>query len=134
MSSFIQIALATNAQNAQRVLQTFTCYSSLNVGDPVYIDPSTNNFVLKPADNYSTQKIIGVCYQKIGSTTARVILLGVMGGFSSLTLGATVFLSDSGTLSQTRPTNTGYLQNLGIAVSDSEILVMPNNVRVKLTA
>lgn len=133
MSSFIQIALATNAENAKRVLHTFNCYSSLNVGDPVHIDPSTNNFVLKPADNFSSQKIIGVVYQKIGTTTARVILLGVMGGFSSLTLGATVFLSDSGTLSQTRPTNNGYLQNLGIAVSDTEILVIPNNVRVKLT-
>ena len=134
MSSFIQIALAANAENARRVLQTFSCESSLNVGDPVYIDPTTANKVLKPGDNLGAEQIIGLVFQKPSPESARVIMLGVTPGFSGLTICGRVFLSTAGAVTQTKPTNNGYLQRVGIAVSETENLVFPDNVKVKMTA
>ena len=53
-------------------------------------------------------------------------------GYSGLTLGSKIFLSDTGTVTHTKPTN-GYLQILGVAASDEGILFIPNSVRTKLT-
>lgn len=133
MSSFIQIALAANAENARRLLQTFSCETSLAVGDPVYIDTTTANKVLKPVDNFGSEQIIGLVFQKPSPASARVLLLGVCPGFSGLSEGGRIFLSTTGGITQTKPTNDGYLQRIGVATSGTEILVMPTNSKVKMT-
>ena len=129
MSSFVQIALAANADNAKRVLHTFTCESSLALRDPVYFDATTPNKVLKPSDNVTSGIIVGFVYQKPSDTTARVIIVGVLDGFSGLTQGSRVFLSATGGVTQTRPVS-GITQCIGVACSSTEILVVPNTTRV----
>lgn len=128
--SFIQIALAQNADNAKRVIHTFNCEASLAIGDLVYIDPTDENKVLKPSDNTEESPVIGVCYAKSGDTVARILILGVQNGFTGLTSGSKIFLSASGGTSHSRPGSGGYEHILGVAVSSTEILFVPNMQRV----
>jgi hypothetical protein len=130
--SIIGVALARNAETARKVILRFQCESSALVGDFVYQDPSTDEKVLVSTTNLSVYKTIGLIDSKPDTNIAEVLILGVKGGYSGLTRGSTVFLSDTGTPTTTRPTNNGYLQALGVAVSEDSILVIPNNIRTKL--
>lgn len=131
MSSYIQIALAQNADNAKRVLLTFNCEASLAIRDLVYLDPTTDNKVLAATDNLNLSPVVGVCYAKAGDTVARILVLGVMNGYTSLTRSGKIFLSETGIVTHSRPTNAGYEHILGVATSETEILFIPNSIRVK---
>ena len=130
--AIIGVALARNAENAQRILIPFACSVSAAIGDLVYQNPSVNESVIVAADNTQIQQIIGVIYAKPQPTIASVLILGIAEGFSSFTVGGRVFLSATGTPTTTRP-SAGFLHNLGVAISPSEFLIVPNNIRVKLT-
>jgi hypothetical protein len=128
----IGVALARNADNAKRILIPFSCLASVDVGDLVYQDSSVDERVNTAVDNTTVAQIIGVVYSKSQPTIANVLVLGVAEGFSGLSRGDRVFLSTSGTPTTTKPAS-GYLHNLGVAISATDFLIIPNNIRVKLT-
>jgi hypothetical protein len=129
--SIIGVALARNAETARKVILSFQCESTAAVGDLVYIDPSTANKVLSNTDNTLVNQTIGVIDSKPQATICEVMVLGIKAGYSSLTVGSRVFLSSTGGVTQTKPI-AGYLHNLGVAVSSTEVLFIPNNLRTKL--
>lgn len=128
--AIIGVALANNANNAERILLSFSCYSSLAPGDLVYQDNAVDEFVIKAESNALVNQVIGICYSKPSPNTARVLILGVYEGYSGLTTGARGFVSVTGTITHTLP-SSGYRHNLGIAVSSTGFLFIPNNIRVK---
>jgi len=128
----IGVALARNAENAQRILIPFGCDVSVQVGDFVYQHATTPEWAVTAPDNTLVSQVIGVVYAKPQPQIANVLVLGIAEGFSGLTTGARVFLSATGTPTNTRPTS-GYVHNLGVAVSSTDFLLIPNNIRVKLT-
>ena len=127
--AIIGVALAQNAQTATKIVLTFDCEASADVGDLVYIDPDNENKVLVNANNTVIQQTIGVITTKPDSTTAKVLILGIASGYSSLTISGKIFLGTDGLITQTLPTS-GYRQVLGVAASETEILFIPSNERV----
>jgi hypothetical protein len=127
--AIIGVALARNAQTARAVVIPFSCEASASTGSLVYQDPLNDNKVLENTNNTIVNQTIGVLIEKPSATSCNVLVLGIAQGFSGLTVGDRIFLSTTGTITQTPPTN-GYLHNLGVAVSSSEILFIPNNIRV----
>jgi hypothetical protein len=128
--SFTTTSVANTAQEAKRVVVAFFCDSATAVGDLVYVSPTDNNFVITAIDNVTVQPVIGVVYAKSQPTVCGVLLLGIKTGYTSLTKGAKVFLSTTGTVTQTLPA-AGYHHILGVAVSETEILYSMNSVRTK---
>lgn len=125
----IGVALATNAQTAERVVLTLSCDASTVVGDTVYQSSAADSTVIPATNNTVVNQVIGVCIEKINATTAKILVLGIVTGLSGLTRGDRIFLSTTGTLTNTKP-GTGYLHNLGVALSSTEALFIPNNIRV----
>lgn len=129
--AIIGVALARNAETARKVILRFQCESSANVGDLVYQDTSNDAKVLVNTNNSLVQQTIGIIDSKPDAQLAEVMILGVKSGYSGLTRGGRVFLSTSGSVTTTMPTS-GYLHNIGVAISESDILFIPNNIRTKL--
>jgi hypothetical protein len=127
--AIIGVALAQNAETARKVIIKFQCLASANVGELVYIDPSNADKVLVQTGNTLANHTIGAIDSKPQATFAEVIVLGVRGGYSGLTIGAKVWLSPSGSVTTTMPTN-GYKHPLGMAVSSTEVLFIPTSVKV----
>jgi hypothetical protein len=128
----IGVALARNADNAKRILIPFGCDVTVAVGDFVYQDSATDEWVKTATNNTLVSQVIGVVYAKPQAQIASVLILGIAEGFSGLITGSRVFLSPTGTPTNTRPTS-GFVHNLGVAVSETDFLLIPNNIRVKLT-
>lgn len=129
--AIIGVALARNAETARKILIRFQCETTASVGDFVHLDPFNNQKVLVSSDNTSVYQTIGIIETKPDTQLAEVLILGVIGGFTSLARAQSVFLGTSGEATTTKPT-TGYLHILGIAVSDTEVLITPNRIRTKL--
>lgn len=130
--AIIGVALAQNAQTAARVAVSFQCEIAAAVGDLVRHSSTTAEKVEVLTSNTHIAQCIGVILEKPQTQIARVLLIGSMGGFSGLTIGAKVFLSTSGTPTTTKPT-TGYLQILGVATDTDTVLFIPNNIRTLLS-
>ena len=130
--AIIGVSLARNADTAQRVVIEFSCDPSVAVNDVVYQSSAADETVLRFTNNTEVSQAIGVCIEKINATTCKVLVLGVVPGFTGLTRGGRIFLTDTGTLSNVKP-SAGYLHNLGVAISATEILFIPNNIRVMQT-
>lgn len=126
----IGVALARQAETAREIVIPFTCEASAAEGDLVYQDPLNDKRVIVATDNTQVPQVFGVIKEKSGPTDANVLILGIAGGFSSLTISGRIYLSTTGTITQTIPT-TGFVHNLGFAVSETEILFIPNNIRAK---
>lgn len=127
--AIIGVALARDADTAQRVVIQFACTASTAVNDVVFQSSGADQSVEPFVNNTVSNQALGICIEKINATTCKVLLLGIATGFSGLTRGARIFLSTTGTLSPTKPP-TGYLQNLGIATSSTEAMFIPNNIKV----
>lgn len=127
----ISVALAVNAKRAEKIVVNFACDSGAQVGDLVYADTVTDNKVVSLVNNTSVRHCIGVIENKQQPTVAEVLLLGVMDGFSGLTKGYKVWISPSGAPTTTQPTS-GYLHQIGTAISSTEILFISNQIRTKL--
>lgn len=127
--AIIGVSLARNADTALRVVIGFACQAGLVTGDLVYQSSVDDKSVIKVPDNTLVAQTIGVCLEKPTTTTCKILVLGVVDGQTGLTKGGRIFLSTTGTLTTTKPA-TGYLHNLGVAVSATEALFIPNNVRL----
>ena len=125
----IGVSLAVNAKTSNRVVDFFDCDASAAVGDLVYQDTTVDQSVIVASNNTTTEPIIGIVFDKSDSTRCRVLFIGVMVGYSGLTRGGKIFLSTLGGVTTTKPA-TGYMHILGVAVSATEILFLPNNVRI----
>jgi hypothetical protein len=101
----------------------YSCPSTVEVNDFVYA--SNDDTVDKAqADALPKAHAIGVVIEKPSSTQARVQSFSRVGGFSGLTAGQPVWLSEAvaGAITQTPPTGSGeWLQMVGMAVASDKV-------------
>lgn len=126
----IGVALATNAQTAKELVITLSCDAGVLVGDFVYESETIDEHVHRATSNLHVPEIIGRVKSKPNATTAKILVVGVSEGFTGLTRGKRLFLGTTGEPTNTPPA-TGYVQVIGVCLSDTKALIMPNNVRVK---
>lgn len=118
------------SDKAKKVIEVYSCDSGANVGDVVHESLTTDNYVEVSTNNTDIAPSVGVIISKPTATTAEVLHMGKVSGFSGLTKGKKVFLSTLGTISSVVAT-TGYLQCMGYALSASEVYIKPSMERVK---
>ena len=108
--------------------EIYNCPAGVSVLDVVYI--SNPNEVDQAVANDNAKKFaIGIVTEKPSPTVARVLTVGKVLGFSGLTAGTPVFLSDSvaGGLTQTPPSGSGkWLQILGMATDVNGLSLQVN--------
>lgn len=106
-----------------RVIATFNTDTGTAVLDLVRING--DNTVTKISDNLSTtipHGIVGIVYYKPTTLLAEIITMGMIGGYAGLTIGQPLFISVAGIPTHTPPT-TGTVQQIGLAMSSTEIFV-----------
>jgi len=111
------------ASSAPKLLVTFTTDAGTLVGDLLVV--TGDNTVEKISDNFSTtipNGIFGIGYFKPTVTTIQVIFIGIVDGYAGFTTGFPLFVSTTGTPTHTPPT-TGIVQQIGFAVSSTELFV-----------
>jgi hypothetical protein len=95
------------------------------VGDAVYVSgPGAVDSA--EANNIAKKFCIGFVSSKPNSTEAKILTTGLLIGFSGLTPGLPIFLSDSvaGAITQTPITGSGkWIQILGVAADVDKILI-----------
>jgi hypothetical protein len=127
--AIIGVGTARRAETAKEVVIPFDCETTAQTLDLVRLDPTAANKVLSLTTNTTLEHCIGIIKEKPSPTSANVLILGRISGFTGLSEAQKVFLSPSGTITQNLPT-TGYVHILGHATSEEEILFIPNNIRV----
>ena len=120
---------AVTADAAASLVLEFDCEVSAAVNDIVHQDAISDTKVIVNVNNTETKPSIGVIVEKITTTRCKVLILGIQGGYSGLSIGDKIFLDTDGTPTSSKP-GTGYIQTLGIAVSASQIYFTPNATRV----
>ena len=124
------LELINNNTEASLLVNTRTCDISAIVGDLVMESSTSVNTVDVASDNTDLRPVFGIIIEKVDSTTAKILLIGTISGFSGLTKGNQIFLSITGSITSTPPI-TGYLQSLGVAKESTEVDFNPKMQRVK---
>ena len=99
-----------------------TAGQSLSIGDIACLKDADGYAYKADADDATLRPAVGIV-TKAGSTgeSVGITTYGIFGGYSSLTEGAPVYLSaTAGAATQTAP--SGYLQQIGIAISTTSYL------------
>jgi len=113
------------ASQAPKLVQTFDTAQDTTAGSLLKV--SGANAVASISSNAVAEipnGIFGVAVSKPTSTTVDVLFIGILGGFSSLTPGAPVYVSAAGTPTTTPPPG-GVLQQIGFSVSSTQIFFIP---------
>lgn len=109
------------------VLRGVRCNSDIQVKDWVRIDPLSGYIVKAIADDFMNSRVVGVVEEKLASTVANVLVMGLSKDvFSGLITNKHYFLSDAvqGDMTINPITVSGHvLMNLGMAVSPTRLLV-----------
>lgn len=103
-----------------------TCGQALSTGDAVALY-STDGYAYKAdADNSSARPALGVAGKSCASGgKVEIITSGILSGWSSLTIGAAGYLSETaGAITQATPS---YSQQLGIAITATDYYISPKN-------
>jgi len=104
---------------------------SVAVGDIVRVESA--DLVVTCSDNLNINPAIAIVIEKPSPTTAKLMLVGYISGYSGLIPGRTLYLANDGSIAQTPP-NSGenrYQQALGVALSESKILFKPEFQRLR---
>jgi hypothetical protein len=126
---------AASIPRSQKILIRATCLSTDLVGYCVRISGSKTGSIydvtkMDPTDP-STNQAVGIITQKYSSTLCQVQLSGPLANvYSSLVPGKRYWIDTDSTLTEDRPSplpgGVLYLQLMGVALSDNEILISPS--------
>lgn len=116
--------------SSRLLLEERDCLAGAQVGDLVVESEVFVDRVDVVTDNTDVRPVFAVIINKLTSTRCEILLLGQISGYTGLTKGRKVFLSETGRITSTPPT-TGYVQSLGVAKEDSIVDFRPNMQRVK---
>lgn len=111
------------ATQAPKLIVPFDTDVSTVIGDLVRV--TGTDFVSTITNNNEVtipNGIFGVVTGKPTTTTAQIIFLGVQGGYTGFTTGLPLFVQTNGKPGHTVP-NTGIVQQIGFAVSSTEMFI-----------
>lgn len=113
-------------------LQTvYNCQSTDKVLAVVVLDPVTRT--VRTAQTDDPTPVLGIITGKNSDTTAIVVSFGPVDGFDNLELGARYYLGPNGSLWTPPLLDSAlmYVHPVGLAVTPTEIFVMPSWPKVK---
>ena len=113
------------ATQAPKIVASFQTDALSLIGDLCVVNGTKT--VTKINSNLSTEipkGIFGIITTKQSDTECEVLFVGIQGGYSGFTTGQALFIDTSGTLTHTVPL-AGTVQQVGFAVSETEIFVYP---------
>ncbi len=126
------VVLAAGSQGPQGIRgeQGLSGRSSLELVAEINLG---GNRVITGSARYADNTDLGTIGRAIGVTSGAastglpvsVVVFGELDGFSGLAVNEPVYLSTNGTITQALPA-TGYLQKVGVAVSETKILIRIN--------
>lgn len=123
-------AVLSSVEFAQKLADIFICDASAAVGDLVVASQNVSDTVEVVSTNVYNDLIFGVIISKPTSTQAEVLISGRLDGFfTGLTFGKSVFVSETGGLTTTKPA-TGHVQIIGRAIKSDSIFLLPSNEKV----
>ena len=102
---------------------------TIEVGDLVYIDSVLPTKVNKAIDNKSPNPIIGIVHTKSPSIL-QVLMWGSVQAGDNISPGRKLYVSPIGTITDVLPEDD-YVQVIGTILDTSEILIRPEQIRVK---
>lgn len=114
-----------NLKNVEYIVASST-FTGATTPQPVHLSFATNTAHLADANDTGAMAFIGFAINSVGDGEyVAVQTSGIVGGFSSLSTGAKYYLSDTaGSIATTTGT---YAVLVGVAVSDTEILILRGN-------
>lgn len=130
----ISLELETNTLTFEGIRVILTAGETLSTGDLCYMN-NLSKMYKADADNISTSFCFAIATDTIDADATGVFLLfGIIGGFSSLTIGTPIFLSSTpGQLTQIQPTGSNVvIQIIGIAISSTHIYFKPELTQIEL--
>jgi hypothetical protein len=114
------------------VIQTvYYCQKTDAVLAVVVLDPATRT--VRTAQTDDATPVLGIITSKPSETTAVVVSFGPVDGFADLQMGARYYLGPNGSLWTPPLLDSAlmYVHPVGLAVTDSQIFVMPSWPKVK---
>jgi hypothetical protein len=108
------------------------CASTVEVGDLVYLHPSTPNTVVTAEDNNTPSPIIGIVISKYSDNNAKVLVSGII-KISTVIDNGRLFVGLGGGISPSCPM-VNYSQEIGRSFGDGVIDFAPVYRRVKRSA
>lgn len=114
---------AAGASSSGSIVNNFTSDSGTPVRSFVMIN-GTSEVTVIPDNAVATipNGIFGVVSSKPTGTSADVVTMGIVTGYSALVVGEPIFVATDGSPTQTPPT-TGIIQQVGWAISSTSIFV-----------
>lgn len=119
-----------SSEEATKIVKVYNCETSAAIGDPVYYDLDNPQKVLVPTTNSGENPMIGIIESKLTPTTCKVLTHGYSSvTFTGLQKNKNVFLSTTGTLTNTLP-STGWMQIIGNGYENNQLYV---NINLQFT-
>jgi hypothetical protein len=108
---------------SERLEGVFTAGSSLAVND--FVKLATNGTVVKVTSTTTSAAFIGIAAEsKSAGQPVKVVLSGLVSGFTGLTSADTVHIDQDGTLTQTK---SGTTEKIGLATSSTELFLFSSS-------
>lgn len=110
---------------ASQLQAVYACQPTDSILGVVCLDRATRT--CRTADASQNAPVLGIIQSKPSAQTALVVTLGPVDGFTQLTPGARYFLATDGALCcpPLVPAQTPYIHPVGVAVTDTQLFVMP---------
>lgn len=112
----------------QNIFDNYTANSTLGARKVVYV-ASSDDVDLAQADSQSTMPVVGMTIDSANtSDDVPVAHTGIVDGFSGLVAGSDYYVSptSAGEITATKPSDLHIIQRIGIALSDSRLLLLIN--------
>jgi len=123
--------ISTETAISQAEAKVWTCESGSQVNDVVYVTDS-NTLAIADKDDEPFKRPVGLIKVKLSATTCKIQTYGNRTGFTGLTPGNEVFLSNNGDITEIAPTS-GVIQRVGVAVNSTTIEINIKALCIKLT-
>lgn len=118
---------------ARKASGIFDCSETLQIGDLVRASTTQQDLVEVITSNVYQGLVLGVVIRKPTSTKCEVLILGKAEAVATdFVFGDVVWVGTDGSLTTTKPA-TGHLQKMGIALTTTDMILIPAMEKVVQT-
>ena len=117
--------------SSEFIRKTFASVPNEIVIDDLVRMSAVDGVITKVTDNLAIQPVIGIAIILPASNITEVLMIGAVGiAGGNFEVGQEIFLSVTGQITS-NPPESGYIQSLGYAISETDVWIETNYRRVK---
>ncbi len=117
--------------SSEFIRKTFASVPDAIIVDDLVRMSTVGGIITKVTDNLAVQPVIGIAIILPASNVTEVLMIGAVGiAGGDFVVGQEIFLSITGGI-VSEPPESGYVQSLGYAISETDVWIEPNYRRVK---